>query len=245
MLVEVLLISVSGVVLGAIAHRAWERREERAREQAATRDRLARVGASVEGLAHDLNNLFTIISFQLDEAIESGDASERKESLREMERAMMSASKLLQALQASADGTSAGDGSVEGVVRLTVALLRNTGPRISLVVDGDMGHAAGNAEATRLVRGLIVGAVHEASAVDGATVRVELSEDRLVVQHPTRDDGWFDAWDHESTRGFGGMSALGRHEAEDAARTIGWSLHREVVPRCGGTKLVRFELRRF
>src|SRR5690606_34777148 len=97
---------------------------------------LAAIGANVRGLAPDLAVLLTVIEFHLSELTDTDDQT-RREATETIERAVTSANTLLRALESSTSDAR-GLGSVEGVVRLTAALLRSQGPPVHLSVDGDL-----------------------------------------------------------------------------------------------------------
>jgi hypothetical protein len=178
-----LLLFVTSAVLGGIAFVAVRQRDA-ARREAARNARLAEVGAAVEGLAHDLNNIFTSIPFFVEETLELDDEQRCMEAQRELEATLEAGSMLLQELQRCVDGKLSDDGgSVAGFVRLVAAGLRFRGARIVTRLDCDTRYGPGDLELLDAVRDVMTSAVHDAAELEDGVVRVDLGEDRLSIEH--------------------------------------------------------------
>jgi signal transduction histidine kinase len=220
-----LVLLTSCIVFGGIALVALRQRDA-ARSEAERRERLARIGASVDGLAHDLNNVLTSIPYLLEEALDLENEERRFEIQRELEQALNAGSSLLLELQKCVDGRlGAEGGSLCGVVRLVAAGLRFRGPKIVMELDGDMRYGPRDLELVERVREVMTEAVAEASAIERCVVRVELTDASLVIEHPKR---------------------AGSDEQAGLVGEIGssWRLHRQVEPGDGDTLQVRLELAR-
>lgn len=214
------LLLFSCIVLAGVALVALEQRDA-ARREADRNARLARIGASVQGLGHDLNNLFTALPYVVEEMMTLEHPDRRQEAQREMEHTIEAASRLLQELESCARGTSApGGGSLEGVVRFAVAGSKYRGARISMRIEADLRYEPEDFETIDRVRGLIAEAVEEAAALDRAVVEVELNDERLLIQYRAP------------------AATVGTAEP----RWKGWSLRRRVSEQGDGTFEVRLEI---
>ena len=160
------------------------RQRDEARRDARRNERLARIGACVEGLAHDLNNVFTSIPYFIEEMVELDDVERRGVARLDLETTLDAGSKFLQELQRYSAGHSDCAGSLEGVVRLAVAGLRYRGPKIVTRIVADVPYGPGELETLERVRQLLAAAVETASALERAVVDVELNGDGLVIEHP-------------------------------------------------------------
>jgi hypothetical protein len=230
-----LLLFLSCVVLGGIAFVAV-RRAEIARREAERCRRLARIGASVDGLAHDLNNLFTSIPYVFEEAIEVDDDERRLELQRDLEATINAASKLLQELHNHVeDKLSPDGGSIAGLVRLIAAGLRFRGPRIVMRLNADMRYGPKDLELLDRLRDVMAEAIEEASALEQCVVLVELDEDRLIIEHPIIEPP-------RSEPSEGGAI----DESSEVVQEIGtgWLLRRRVQRRDDGEVQVRLEIER-
>jgi hypothetical protein len=228
-----LLLFLSCIVLGGIAFVAV-RRAEIARREAERCRRLARIGASVDGLAHDLNNLFTSIPYVFEEALEVQDDDRRLELQRDLEATINAASKLLQELHNHVeDKLSPDGGSIAGLVRLIAAGLRFRGPRIVMRLQADMRYGPNDLELLDRLREIMAEAIDEASALERCAVLIELNEDRLVIEHPIIE---------RSEPSKGGAIDDGPEVVEEIG--TGWLLRRRVQRRDDGNVRVRLEIAR-
>jgi hypothetical protein len=230
MLVDLMLIALCSALAG-LAVLARRQRDAAVRE-AGRSERLARIGATVEGLAHDLNNLFTSIPYLLEEAHEVEDEERRSIARDELENALDAAAKLLQELHGYVHGPTGSVGSIEGVVRLGVAGLRYRGPKIVTRFVADMPYGPEDLEMIERIRELMTRAVEEAKAFEGSVVHVELSEDRLVIEYPAR---------HSAETSKGVDATL---DPLASNRCKGWSVHRRIRREGAGRAVVRLELER-
>lgn len=230
MLVHLMLITLCSAFAGLAVLARRER--DVAVRKAARSERLAHIGATVEGLAHDLNNILTSIPYLLEEAHELDDVERRRVARDELEHALDSAAKLLQELHGFVHGRTRSAGSIAGVVRLGVAGLRYRGPKIVTRFVADMPYGPEDLEVVERIRELMSRAVEEATAFDGAVVNVELSEDRLVIEYPARHSA--DASEEIDAT----TDPLG------TGRWKGWSLRRRIAREDAGRATVRLELER-
>ena len=187
MVAESLLTAGFGLTFGGLAYYSWRQRD-RARREMERNQQLAEIGAGVDALAHDLENLLMAISLALprEDQVEEVDVVEL---CRDIERGLVSATKLVRAIrvrQGSRRRDEAG-GSVEGLVRLVAALLRRKGARIKLAVTGDFEFRGPQVDAIRVVHNLVFNALEEAEAIEGGYVRLELDAHELRVLNPVGD----------------------------------------------------------
>ena len=115
--------------------------------------------------------------------------------------------------------------SVEGIVRLAIALLRSQKTPIHLEVTGVLHYGGADIDALRVVQNLLVNAVREAARAEGE-VRVELADGVLRITNPVAHGVPARLWEE----GVSGASStgLGLTIARDAARKIGWQLRHEL-----------------
>jgi signal transduction histidine kinase len=226
MLAELLVFTAFALILAGSAWWTWkERQDALARAQASAE--LAALGVGVHSIAHDLQNLFTVIVSNL-ASVSQLSPDEQHEALRDVEAAARSASVLVQAMRGNAPNSPGRPGSAEGVVRLTVALLRGNGVPIDLQIDGDLTYMGQDADAVRLVQNLLFNAVREASHISRARVRVELDRRGLRVRNPVRDPSQLDSRIYEEGVSHSGSSGKGLAIARRAAEQLSWVLRHEV-----------------
>jgi signal transduction histidine kinase len=224
--IEVLLFTLFALAMGALAWWTWQQRQL-ARRQAEMNEQLAVMGKQVRNVAHDVQNLFAVILPNLKVAREA-EPQELPEVLESIERAAATANTLLQALKGGERSDSTMPTSVEGIVRLAIALLGDQRVRIRLRVSGTLEFQGADLDALRVVQNLLANGVREASRTGGA-VTVQLGDGRLCMTNPLADGTSLpdDIWE-EGVSGRG-SSGLGLSIARDAAGRIGWRLHHEVA----------------
>jgi signal transduction histidine kinase len=226
MLTELLAFTVFSLVLTGATWWAWKERQD-ALARAQANAELAALGVGVHGIAHDLQNLFTVIVSNL-ASVAHMTPEEQQQALRDVEAAARSACVLVQAMRGHGKGGQAHTGSVEGVTRLTVALLRGNGVPIDLCVEGDLPYTGEDADAVRLVQNLLFNAVREASHIPRARVRVEVDARGLRVANPVRDPSRLDARIYEDGVSHSGSTGKGLAIARRAAERLAWQLNHEL-----------------
>jgi len=165
MLAEWLLFVFFGLFVGAIAWWTW-RHGQMAQKQAKTDASLADLGREVGAISHDLQNLFAVILTNVSQANTLSD-EDAEEALGDATTATQAANKLVRAMRRRTKTSAASEGSTEGLLRLTVAMLRSAGVRVSLDVDGDFPFFGLETDAARLLQNLLMNAIEEARAADG------------------------------------------------------------------------------
>ncbi len=238
-MIEAQLVCAFGLVLGGSNYWAWKQRE-RAQREADRNAMLAAIGANVRGLAHDLADLLTVIEFHLSELTDTDDQT-RREATETIERAVTSANTLLRALESSTSDAR-GLGSVEGVVRLTAALLRSQGPPVHLSVDGDLRYDGPDIHAVRLVQNLMFNAVRE-TRIAGGEVTVHIDDHELSITNPIDDPEKLSDTIYREGVSHRGSTGLGLAVVRQSAEHLGWSLRHEVSER-EGRPVVTFVVRK-
>ena len=224
MTTEVVLFTVFGLLLGGLAFWTWQQRQQ-AERQARMNEQLATMGKEVRSIAHDMNQLFSVILPNLQVARDASP-DELPEVLRSIERAAETANTLVQALKGQQRSDATGRASAEGIVRLAIALLRGQKTPIHLKVSGVLHYRGADIDALRVVQNLLFNAVREAARTGGA-VNVGLSDARLRVTNPIEGAPPARLWDAGvSGRG---SSGLGLSIAREAANKLGWRVHHEVA----------------
>jgi len=221
-MIEVMLFTAFGVLLGGFAFWTWQQRQQ-AERQARMNEQLALLGKEVRSIAHDMNQLFSVMIPNLQVARDASP-EELPEVLRSIERAAETANTLVQALKGGRHDPT-GRTSAEGIVRLAIALLRSQETPIHLEVRGVLHYRGADIDALRVVQNLLFNAVREAARAEGE-VRVELSDGVLRMTNPVASGVPARLWE-EGVSG-GGSSGLGLTIASDAATKIGWRLRHEL-----------------
>jgi signal transduction histidine kinase len=212
------------LILSAGIWWTWRQREL-AQRQAEMNARLAELGKSLEGLAHDIAQLVNLLLVNMQMAWKHPDES--SPSLSQMERAAEALRKLVEALQ-HPETAQAEHGSTEGVLRLVSGLFRGKGTILDLRIRGDMPFHGSHADAVRLIQNLLANAVHEASRFTGGHVQVELARDGLRISNPVREPSRLDESIYEPRVSHSSSTGFGLDISRRAARRLGWSLAHEV-----------------
>jgi signal transduction histidine kinase len=219
----VILFSAFGLLLGGLAFWMWQQRQQ-AERQARMNEQLATMGREVRSIAHDMNQLFSVILPNLQVARDASP-DELPDVLRSIERAAETANTLLQALKGHARTDPKGRASAEGIVRLAIAMLRSQKTPIHLEIVGVLHYCGADIDALRVVQNLLFNAVREAARSEGE-VHVELSDDMLRVTNPL--DRALPARLWEAGVSGGSSSGLGLSIARDAASKLGWRVRHEL-----------------
>ena len=226
MAVEWVLYVGFGLLVSAVAFWLW-RQGLVARKQAEMDAELAELGRGVDGIAHDLSNLFAVVMTSLQVAGDAPDSFDA-EVLGDAEAAAGAATKLLAAMRRRAGQTVTGGGSAEGVVRLAAAMHRGRGVPLRLEVHGDLGYRGDDAQASRVVHNLLFNALREAEHIDGAVVRIDLEPGRLVMENPVRDPALLGEEIWRPGISHAGSSGQGLAIVRQAAEAVGWRVHHEL-----------------
>ncbi len=226
MLIEWIAFVGFALLLGLGSWWAW-RQGQLARKQAEMDARLAELGRGVGAIAHDLDNLFCIISGNLHVMSEAPD-DEHDEDLSAATVATGAAMKLVDAMQRHSGPGRRGRGSSEGLVRLTAALLRSCGTQIEIEVSGDLPYRGPDAEAARVVQNLLFNAAREVSAIEGAWVKVELSAAGLHVRNLVRDPSLLGQDIYDEGVSHTGSSGKGLAIVRRSAGLVGWTVRHEI-----------------
>ena len=223
MITAVLVFASFSILLGFTVWWVWREREQ-ARFRAETNEELARLGARVRTVAHDLDNLFSIVLANLSSAPDLPD-HELKEMLADVERAALSASRMVRGIRARA---SVRVGSAEPIVRLAVALVQRSGIPIELRVEGEFTFRGAETEAYRVVQNVMVNAVRETMMHPDGRIDVVVDERGIRVTNPTRDPSSLDASIYAAGKSGAGSTGLGLSIAHDNAASIGWTIAHEL-----------------
>lgn len=226
---QTLLFALFALLLGGAAWFSWRQRQI-AQEQARMNDVLAALGRSIQDITHDLHNLVSLIIINVASASEMRP-EEVPQMLADVEQGARTAVKLIQAIRGGIDRRPSQPGSVEGVVRLHVALLRRKRVPIHTTFEDDLPYHGLDADAVRVVQNLLFNAIREAEQVPSGAVTIELARGALRISNPVRAPERLDASIY--ARGVSGASSsgLGLGIAREAAERLGWSLRHEVVGR--------------
>jgi signal transduction histidine kinase len=181
---------------------------------------------TVDALAHDLQNLLTAMSMALPSTADVG-AVDTASLVSDLDRSLSSAVKMVRAMRAlyraELEEPATRD-SVEGMVRLAVALLRRKDGRVKLAVRGDFEFVGRRIDALRVIQNLLFNAQREAESIEGGYVRVELESNELRVSNPVRDPDALDGSIYARGRSLRGSSGLGLANAVAVAQTLGWKV---------------------
>lgn len=180
---------------------------------------LAQLSRTMEGIAHDLQNLMGLITSNLS-AASSLKSEDLRQMIEDVERAAWSASRLVEAAR-GATAPILSSRSVEGIVRLQVALMRREGVPVTLRVSGDFQYRGTDLDAQRVIQNLFANAAREAARFDEGKVIVDLDREALRVTNPVERGLALPAsiWEHGVS--FRGSSGTGLTVAREAASRIG------------------------
>lgn len=185
---EIAIFTMFALLLGAVTWRVWQQRVE-AEQQAAASAELAVLGSGIGAVAHDLSTLLEGLAQSLRSAIT--DHESQRSGLEAAARAIDGAQSMLDVLRGKPRDPAA-PVSVEGVVRLVVALVRPTFPWISITVEGELRFRGKSADAMRVVHHLILSAIVRALDAENGNVRVHISDGMLSITseatEPALDD---------------------------------------------------------
>lgn len=180
---------------------------------------LAQLSRTMEGIAHDLQNLMGLITGNLSSA-PNLEAAALQQMIADVERAAWSASRLVEAAR-GATAPVLSSRSVEGIVRLQVALFRREGVRMVLDVKGDFQYRGTDIDAQRVVQNVLANAAREAQRFEDGRVRVDLDREALRVTNPIERGLALPSsiWEHGVS--FRGSSGTGLAVVREAASRIG------------------------
>ena len=213
----------------AVSGSGWvAMRRRRGAPPAASADAVGALGApALDGVTHDLQNLFHAILLRLGEASHL-PPDDLAEVLAEVQDAMHVASTMVRAMNGEAGMRGAGVVSLEGIVRLLARVHRapdvpvHVSSRAPFVFAG-----ACYADALHVVQNLLVNAVREARLARGGGVRVVVDRGGLRVTNAVRPGARLDDSIYERGVSFSGSTGHGLHVARAAAARLGWTLHHE------------------
>lgn len=226
MLIETLLFSTFGLMLGLLVWWTWRQREL-ARQQTAMMETLAEVGKTAKGIAHDLDSLVGNLRMNLQLAHQL-PPSDAQESLADAEKAAEGAAQLVQALRGRAGTKGGAPGSACRVLELAAGLLRCIGAPVETRIEGDLDYAGSEVDALRVIQNLLLNAVREAREIPGGQVLAELRSGSLRVTNPVRIGGQLDDRIYESGVSHSGSTGQGLGIALQAAARVGWTLRHEI-----------------
>lgn len=226
MLLEILVFTLCALGLVAVAWWLWKDRQN-AHARAQANAELAALGVGVHGIAHDLQNLFSVIVSNL-AMVHTLSPEETQQVLRDVEAAARSACVLVQAMRGNTGADPSRPGSLEGVVRLTVALLRGNKVPIDLKVDGDLPYFGSDADVVRLVQNLLFNAVREVRHIPRGRVRVSLTSQGLRISNPVRDPSRLDDSIYEEGVSHSGSTGKGLAIVRRSAAQLRWRVYHEL-----------------
>lgn len=222
-LVEPAMLTLVAVGAAWMVWQLWRTRQAEI-ARAEHNAELAQLTRQMDGIAHDLTHLMSGISNNLALATVL-KPEELQLMISDMERAANSASKLVEAARTSAVPIPSRR-SIEGIVRLAVALHRKQGLRIELCVQGDFTHRGTDGDALRVLQNLLANAAREAES--GGLVEVSLDREALRITNPLRSGVTLPANLYERGVSGSGGSGVGLWIARELAERVGCTLDHVV-----------------
>lgn len=226
MLIETLVFTLFGLLLGVSVWWIWRQRQV-AQRQAEMNERLATLGKTVDGVAHDLSNLANIIAINL-ETFRIQPAGDARELFGDVEQAARAVRNLVDACRSRSGTAPPRQGSVDGILRMTIALMRRAGAQIAPFYEGDLLFDGGEVEALRVIQNLLSNAVRETQKIPQSIVKVVLREGQLAITNPVLDAAKLDDRIYEYGVSHSGSSGAGLNVSREIAARLGWTLRHEV-----------------
>ena len=224
------VLTAAALLLVWITWWIWGQRQA-AREQARREAELAKLTKTMHAISHDLGNLLSVMTVNLQSAQVGPRASEQEllELVDDVSRAASSATKLLEAVRGrQAAAEMGGTRSAEAVVRWAVAMVKRHYPLVGLAVHGDFEHRGSPDEAMRIVQNLLLNAVREATRSGSGTIDVSMDGGALRISNSVRDPATLDESIWEPGTSGEESSGLGLAIVRETAARIGWTVRHEV-----------------
>ena len=225
MWIEVVVFTGFALVLGGVVWWTWGERQ-RAERRARMNADLAELGRCQGMAAADVSHWFELIITEL-ERMRAAAGPAAGAQFDRVTNAARGAADFVPYLRGPGSSVRARHTSAEGLVRMTVMMMRNSGVPVAFKVDGDLEYRGEDADALRVLLNLLGHAVYESAQHDGTGVLVELEEGMLrVINHISTDANLDDTIHEASVRdeamGFGPSIARG------CSAKVGWQLAHEV-----------------
>lgn len=227
MLIELIIYTTVALLFGVVVWWVWTQRQMALR-QAEMNAELSELGRGLRGVAHDLNHYFELIATKID-GVRELSAPELHESLDEISRTTRGAANLVRTIRGEA--VPVRRASAEGVVRLSVIMMRGCGVPIELRVNGKLPYEGDDSDALRAIQNVLSNAVREAARHEAAAVVVELSEGTLSVSNPVDPSTSFGDEVYDDGISGAGSTGLGLGVARQAAERVGWQVSHAFVDR--------------
>jgi signal transduction histidine kinase len=223
---SVVVFTLFAAALALALFNVWKQRSA-ADERAASAAEGAALAEAVNAIAHDVDNLMSVLLMNLS-AAHNAPPDELEETLGEAERAARTAGMLVRAMRGQTLPPVT-DEPFEPIVKLMVALQRRRGADIDLSFEAEpltfTGHAA---DAFRIVHNLLENAVREAKQIEGARTKVKVDEHSLTVSNPVRAPEKLGSAIYERGVSGRGSSGLGLAITREAATRLGMRLEHRV-----------------
>ncbi|MBI2898469.1 MAG: hypothetical protein HYY06_33265 [Deltaproteobacteria bacterium] len=227
MLIETLLFTLFGLLLGASIWWTWRQRQM-AQKQAEMNEQLATLGKTVDGVAHDIAQLAGVLALSL-EAAKGEPPEEARRTYSDAEQAARAVRSLIDAVRRRPEQARSGPGSVDGILRMTVALMKRAKAPLAVpCIEGDLAFDGAEIDAIRVIQNLLSNAVREAEKIPGAIIDVVLRDGLLTVTNPVVDPSKLDDGIYEWGLSRSGSSGTGLAASRELAAKLGWTI-RHVV----------------
>lgn len=222
---SVVVFTLFAAALGFALFNVWKQRSA-ADERAASAAEGAALAEAVHAIAHDVDNLMSVLLMNLS-AAHHAPPGELEEALGDAERAARTAGMLVRAMRGQTLPPVT-DEPFEPIVKLMVALQRRRGADIDLALEGSLTFTGHAADAFRIVHNLLENAVREAKQIPGARTKVVVDAHSLAVSNPVRAPEKLGASIYE--RGVSGLgsSGLGLAITREAAQRLGMRVEHRV-----------------
>ncbi|MGZ3422844.1 MAG: sensor histidine kinase [Polyangiales bacterium] len=223
---SVIVFTLFAGALGVALWNVWKQRSA-ADERAASAAEGAALAEAVNAIAHDVDNLMSVLLMNLS-AAHHAPPNELEETLGDAERAARSAGMLVRAMRGQTLPPVT-DEPLEPIVKLMVALQRRRGADMDLTIEGSMTFTGHAADAFRIVHNLLENAVREAKQIEGGRTTVVVAPQMLSVSNPVRAPESLAASIYERGVSGQGSSGLGLAITREAAARLGMRLEHRMT----------------